>query len=89
MFVSDSPQNNPQFNNQDYDNYIATALKTVNEEKRHELYKKAETILLDEAPIIPIYTYSEAYLLHTDVKGWYPTTMDLHPLKEVYLERSK
>ena len=48
---------------------------------------KAESILIDEMPIIPIYTYVRQYQLSNDVKGWYPNYLDHHHPKYIYLER--
>jgi oligopeptide transport system substrate-binding protein len=52
---------------------------------RYELYQKAETLLLEEAPIIPVYHYTHPYLLSPSVVGWYPTLIDHHPYKYVWL----
>jgi oligopeptide transport system substrate-binding protein len=43
--------------------------------------------LIDEMPIIPIYTYVRQYQLSSDVKGWYPNFQDIHHPKYIYLER--
>jgi oligopeptide transport system substrate-binding protein len=49
---------------------------------------EAETILLNEVPILPIYWYTRVYLLHPDVKNWHPTLLDHHPYKHIDLEPS-
>ena len=46
-----------------------------------------ERILIDEMPVIPIYTYVRAYQLSPDVKGFYPNYLDHHHPKTIYLER--
>ena len=38
-------------------------------QRRLDLFSKAETILLDEAPILPLYYYVNNYLLRDNVKG--------------------
>ena len=43
-----------------------------------KLLREAERILIDEMPIIPIYTYVRAYQLSPDVKGFYPNYLDHH-----------
>lgn len=52
----------------------------------YELYQKMDAILVDELPIIPIYYYTSNRALSPKVKGWYPTLLDNHPYKYVYLE---
>ncbi len=68
-----------------YDDLIEEASKAVEQEKRFELFQRAEAILLEEAPILPIYTYTNASLISPDVKGWHPNILDHHPYKYVYL----
>ena len=56
-------------------------------DERYKLFQQAESILIDEMPIIPIYTYVRQYQLSNDVKGWYPNYLDHHHPKYIYLER--
>lgn len=85
-FLSYSGNNRTGFANSEYDRLINEAACTVDEKARYELLQQAEAILLDELPLIPIYYYTRVYLLHPSVKGWYPTFLDHHPYKYVYLE---
>ena len=48
---------------------------------------EAERILIDEMPLIPIYTYVKQFQIHPDVKGWDANILDHHHPKFVYLER--
>ena len=62
--------------------------KTINDqEKRYELLNDAEKILIDNMPIIPLYTYVRVYQLSPDVKGFNPHILDHHHPKFIYLER--
>jgi oligopeptide transport system substrate-binding protein len=45
-----------------------------------------EAILVDEAPMLPVYFYTNVVLMDPSVKGWYPTILNNHPYKYVYLE---
>ena len=89
MFVSDGGNNQTGWSNSKYDNLIASAAKEINPLKRYEIFQKAETILMEESPIMPIYTYTRILLKHPSVKGWYPNILDLHPYKYVYLDNDK
>ena len=59
---------------------------TLDMAARTQAFDEAEKILLDDVPVIPIYHYVKATGISPKVKGWYPTLLDLHPLKNVYLE---
>jgi oligopeptide transport system substrate-binding protein len=56
------------------------------EEDRITFFTEAEKILMDELPIIPIYTYTRVYMLKEEVKGWFPNMLDTHPYQSIYLE---
>ena len=40
---------------------------------------------MDELPILPIYVYTSKFLISPSVQGWYPTILNQHPYKYVYL----
>ncbi len=68
-YKSDSEDNDAKWANTDYDALCAAAQKEVDPAKRLALLGKAENILLNEACIIPLYTYVNAYLFRDNVKG--------------------
>lgn len=74
------------FKNDEYDRLIREAAQTVDQSKRHELFQRAEAILIEEMPIIPIYFEVSAYLVDPAVKGWYPNILDQHPYQGIRLE---
>ena len=86
MWVTDGLQNRTGWGNTNYDRYIADAASATNTQERLEFFQKAETILIDEMPIIPIYFYTHVAAQRPEVKGWHPNILDNHPYKYVYLE---
>lgn len=87
MYLTNGDMNMTGFANTRYDELSRLAASTLDQEKRFEYFQEASQILIDEMPLMPIFQRIRNYALHTDVKGWYPTSLNLHPLKEVYLER--
>jgi oligopeptide transport system substrate-binding protein len=83
---ADSSDNFTGWHNADYDNLLFSAARTADAEARAALMAKAEGILLAESPVIPIYHYSHVFLIRPSVHGWYPTLLDHHPYKGVWLE---
>lgn len=53
------------------------------ERKAH--LRRAESIMLEAQPIIPLYTSERTYLKHPGISGWYPLMLDNHPLDAVQL----
>lgn len=63
LFVTNGGNNHTQWSNPAYDKLIREAAQTVEEKKRFEFFHKAESILLDELPMIPIYFYTRTRLI--------------------------
>jgi len=57
--------------------------------ERYAKLVAAETILLSEVPVLPVYWYTRVYLLHPDVKNWHPLLLDNHPYKHIDLVRDE
>jgi oligopeptide transport system substrate-binding protein len=70
-----------------YDALVAKANSTNNQVERYQLLNEAEKMLIDNMPIIPLYTYVRSYQLSPDVKGYNPHILDHHHPKFIYLER--
>ncbi len=85
-FLSSGGNNRTGWGNAEYDRLINEAACTNDKQKRIALLQKAEAILLDELPLLPIYYYTRVYLLNPAVKNWHPNYQDHHPFKYVYLE---
>jgi oligopeptide transport system substrate-binding protein len=85
LFTKDSAQNFTGWSDPAYDRALYEAARTLDTERRHALYRAAETRLLEAAPILPLYFNTHVYLLHPSVRGWHPTLLDRHPLKHVSL----
>lgn len=83
MFVSNGGNNHSGYSNTAYDQLIESAKKERNTTKRFAIFQKAEDILLEDLPVMPIYIYSRNYLLSNEVQGWHPNIEDIHPLKYI------
>jgi oligopeptide transport system substrate-binding protein len=68
--TSTKQQNYSKFSNPDYDKLMDQASVTSDVPKRAESMQQAETILLKELPVLPIYFYVSKNLVSTKVKGW-------------------
>lgn len=87
MWVTGGGNNQTGWSNRQYDDMISrAACRLVNPAERMRLLQAAEQLLLDEAPVLPLYTYVNTGLLSRKVKGWYPNILDQHPLKYLSLE---
>lgn len=86
LWVTNGTNNQTGWSNAEYDRLINEASQTGDQAARYAAFQKAEGILLEDAPILPVYFYTHAFLIRPSVKGWYPTILDHHPYKYVWLE---
>ncbi len=86
LFQTGSPTNRTGWSNLEYDELLKKAAKEKSVKARFTLLEQAESILLEELPVIPLYYYKRNCLKSAKVKGWYPNLEDYHPLKLVTIE---
>ena len=86
MFTTGNGNNDTGWSNERYDGLIASSIRTGQTSKRFALLEEAESILMDELPIIPIYIYTKTILLHPAVKNWNPKLLDNRNMKYIWLE---
>ena len=55
---------------------------------RTKMVADAERLIIEDAPIVPLYFYARIYLLRTYVKGLLPHMMDHHPMRDVHYNTS-
>ncbi|HAV64791.1 MAG TPA: peptide ABC transporter substrate-binding protein [Verrucomicrobiales bacterium] len=86
MMTTTSGNNQTGWSNAEYDRLIMESGRERDPVRRAELFQQAETILLTELPIAPIYFYTRNNLRLPSVKGWQPNLLDIHPYKFLWLE---
>lgn len=88
MYITDGGNNNTGFSNPRYDEMILQlAPKAKTREERYRIFHEAETMLMEQMPIIPVYTYTSKHLIHPSVKGMPSNLMDSLNLKYVWLDQ--
>lgn len=73
--------------NKEYEAILDTAAQISDPKKRLAMLAEAEEMMLKEYPIINLNWNTSNYLLHEDVKGWYPLLLNSHPYKFVELRK--
>ena len=89
MWTSSSQQNQTGWKNKAFDELVAQAGSEPNPKKRMELLRDAEAILIEEAPILPIYWYVSKNLVKPHVTGWFLNSQDTHPLTLLRIDREE
>ena len=86
MWTTGNGNNNTHWGNKKYDGLIDQAARTGDPKARLEVLRQAEEILLSELPVIPVYWYTNAYLLQPSVKNWNPLVLGNHNYKYIDLK---
>ena len=69
LFMTGNPFNMMDYSNKQYDELLKQAENELDQDKRLELLSKAETMLLDDQAISPVYQRKNAFLQNTEVKN--------------------
>lgn len=86
MMTSNNPNNNSRWSDLVYDRLVAQAQIEPDEQRRLEYFRQAETILLEEMPLVPLYFAVTRAMVRPSVKGYYQNVLDIHPLKDICVE---
>ena len=85
-FVTGAGNNRTGWSSPAYDALIAQAARERDPQKRNAIFFEAETILLDELPILPIYIYTQKYLQDPALKGLQPNVLAYTDYTNLYFE---
>jgi oligopeptide transport system substrate-binding protein len=75
LFAADSSYNWTGWKSAAYDQFLTSAAATPDAAKRLNIFQQAETLLLEEAPVAPVFFGAQTYLLDPAVKGWPPAPL--------------
>ncbi len=88
MFITGTAMNGGRYSNEVYDILINEAARIDNPTDHFGVLRAAEDIMINEdQALMNLYYYVNLNMIDTDKwGGWYPNTMDYHPLKAIYLK---
>jgi ABC-type oligopeptide transport system substrate-binding subunit len=79
ILLSTSPQNLPAYNSAEYDELLQVASAESEPTERLKLMAAAETTMLNDYPIAPLYFYVSKHLVSPAVQGFENNVLDQHP----------
>jgi oligopeptide transport system substrate-binding protein len=88
-YLAGSGHNDSRYISADYDRLVLAAARTSDEPTRLLRFREAETILLRDLPIMPLFYDTTRHLVHPSVRGRFPTLLNFHPYQHMWLESSK
>ncbi|MGI2328324.1 peptide ABC transporter substrate-binding protein [Planococcus sp. YIM B11945] len=69
LYNTKSSSNFTNWSNKEFDKLLAASLVEQNEEKRYELLHEAETVLMEEMPVIPLLFSAQNALISKKIEG--------------------
>lgn len=87
LWISGSDLNRTRWANATYDDLVlqqAPVKKT--REERFEIFYQAESLMMEDMPFIPIYTYSAHHFKHQAIRGLDSNIMDYYNYRYVWLD---
>ena len=85
-FTPNGP-NYTHFKNDSFDALYEASIKEVNVKRRYELYQKMDSIIIEEAPIVPLYYDVAIRFFQKNIKNLGINPIDLLSLKRVRKEQ--
>ena len=89
VFAHDSPQNDANYNSAKFDDLISAARTEPNNATRIHLLENAESVLLDDYPIMPVYFYKARRLVKPYIGGGTITPLDRAYSKYLFLKKPR
>lgn len=71
LWETDGAYNDAGWSNKEYDNLLKEAKSTMDPKERMDALHKAEKVMIDEMPILPVYFYTKPYMVKSNVTGVY------------------
>ena len=85
LWETDNGNNDTNWSNPEYDRLLHESLAAKTQDERYAIYQKMDAILVDELPVIPIFYYSTIRAVNPKLRGYYPTLLDNHPYKAMWI----
>jgi len=90
LFLTGGGNNNTGFADPRYDELVLRkAPQATTKAERFAVFEEAETLLMEQMPIIPVFTYTSKHLVQPSVRGLPSNLMDSINMKYVWLEQDQ
>ena len=81
-----APPNYTRYSNPAFDMLFEKAINETNDSLRYKLYQQADQLMMNDAPVVPLWYDKVVRLVQTNVKGFRPNALNLLELRWVNLD---
>ncbi len=78
-----APPNYTRYKNAAFDLLYEKALSEKNDSVRYKLYQQMDRIIINDAPVVPLWYDMAIHLVHTNISNFYPNSLNLLELRRV------
>lgn len=78
-----APPNYTRYNNPLFDRLYEDALAEKNDSARYKLYRKMDQLVMDDAPVVPLWYDMVVHLVQPNIRGFKPNSLNLLELRRV------
>jgi peptide/nickel transport system substrate-binding protein len=82
-----APPNYTRYKNPQFDALFEKALTEQNDSLRYKLYQQADQVMINDAPVVPLWYDKSVRLVQTNVKGFTPNGLNLLELRKTHIEK--
>jgi oligopeptide transport system substrate-binding protein len=82
-----APPNYTRYKNLAFDLLYEKVLAEKNDSMRLKIYQQADQLVMNDAPVVPLWYDMVIHLVHPYVKAFTPNSLNLLELRKVYIER--
>ncbi|MBA4140370.1 MAG: ABC transporter substrate-binding protein, partial [Segetibacter sp.] len=88
MFYSKNPAppNYTQYKNTNFDALYEKVLMEENDSLRYQLYREMDQMVIDDAPVVPLWYDMVIHLVNKNVKNFRPNALNQLELRRVVVE---
>jgi peptide/nickel transport system substrate-binding protein len=80
-----APPNYTRYNNPAFDALFEKAIAETNDSLRYELYKQADQVMMNDAPVVPLWYDVAVHLVQPQVQNFRPNALNILELRKTYL----
>jgi peptide/nickel transport system substrate-binding protein len=84
-----APPNYTRYKNETYDRLYEHALTITNDSARNEVYRQMDRMIIQDAPIIPLWYDQVIHLVQPGIRNFTPNGLNLLELRRVYKLRQE
>ncbi len=81
-----APPNYTRYQNPAFDELFEKAIRENNDSLRYILYRQADQLMINDAPVVPLWYDEVVHLVQPNVKGFQPNALNLLELRRVKLQ---